>query len=147
MFKNRSETLLVIGSGPQKDEYLNYIKENNLNNVIVRDFMKKDELMSLLPACDYFITLSLQDIYGHTTNEAMAKGLPVISSKKVVSSLHLIKQGENGYLVDLVDEDIIQAIENIKPEMSINALKTASMNTIESMAEAHKEIFKRIKTK
>ena len=109
--------------------------------------MKKEDLMSLLPCCDFFITLSLQDIYGHTTNEAMAKGLPVISSKNVVSSLHLIENGVNGYLVDLNDEDIISSIEKINVNMANAALKTAKENTIEAMAEAHKIIFERIMEK
>jgi glycosyltransferase involved in cell wall biosynthesis len=93
VFKNREETLLIVGSGPKKDEYLNFIKENKMDNVIIKDFMKKEELMNLFTGCDFFITLSLEDIYGHTTNEAMAKGLPVISSNKVVSSLPLIENG------------------------------------------------------
>ena len=147
VFKDREETLLLIGSGPQKDEYIKYIEDNNMQNVIIRDFMKKEDLMSLLPCCDFFITLSLQDIYGHTTNEAMAKGLPVISSKNVVSSLHLIENGVNGYLVDLNDEDIISSIEKINVNMANAALKTAKENTIEAMAEAHKIIFERIMEK
>ena len=147
VFKDREETLLLIGSGPQKDEYIKYIKDNNMQNVIIRDFMKKEDLMSLLPCCDFFITLSLQDIYGHTTNEAMAKGLPVISSKNVVSSLHLIENGVNGYLVDLNDEDIISSIEKINVNMANAALRTAKENTIEAMAEAHKIIFERIMEK
>ena len=71
-----------------------------MQNVIIRDFMKKEDLMSLLPCCDFFITLSLQDIYGHTTNEAMAKGLPVISSKNVVSSLHLIMNRNESIIIN-----------------------------------------------
>ena len=106
--------------------------------------LKKEELMNLFTCCDFFITLSLEDIYGHTTNEAMAKGLPVISSNKVVSSLHLIENGINGYLVNLEDHEITKALDSISLTMSQNAINTAKQNTIEAMAESHKEIFKRI---
>lgn len=144
VFKGRNETLLLIGDGVQKEDYIKYIKENNMQNVIMRDFMKHSDLINLMTACDYFITLSKEDIYGHTTNEAMARGLPVISSNKVISSLHLIKNGYNGYLVDLNDEDIISAINGINDSMADNALSVARKNTIEEMAIAHKEIFKRV---
>lgn len=144
VFKDRKETLLLIGSGPQLEEYEQYIKINNMNNVIIRDFMKRDTLLDLMSGCDYFITLSKQDIYGHTTNEAMAKGLPVISSDKVLSSLHLIKNGENGFIVELNNDNIHKAIDNLSKSMSENALITARKNTIEEMAKNHLEIFKKI---
>ena len=144
VLKNRKETLLLIGSGPQLDGYNQFIKENNMTNVIIRDFMKRDELLKLMAGCDYFITLSKQDIYGHTTNEAMAKGLPVISSDKVLSSLHLIKNGENGFIVDLNNDNIHKAIDSLKPSMAKSALKTARENTIEEMAKNHIEIFKQL---
>lgn len=144
VFKDRKETLLLIGSGPQLNDYLKYIEDNNMNNVIVRDFMKRDELLVLMSCCNYFITLSKQDIYGHTTNEAMAKGLPVISSDKVVSSLHLIKNYENGFIVELNDDNIHKAIDNINQSMCENALKTARKNTIEETAKNHIEIFEKI---
>ena len=31
----------MIKSGEKKEEYLTYIKEHNMNNVIIMDFMKK----------------------------------------------------------------------------------------------------------
>lgn len=144
VFKGRNETLLLIGDGIQKDDYLKYIKDHEMNNVLIRDFMKHSDLINLMTACDAFITLSKEDIYGHTTNEAMARGLPVISSNRVISSLHLIKNGYNGYLVNLNDEEIISAINDINDSMAVNALIVARENTMEKMALAHKEIFKRI---
>ena len=144
VFKDRDETLLLVGSGVQLPEYIKYIEDNNMTNVIIRDFMKRDELLILMSACDFFITLSKQDIYGHTTNEAMAKGLPVISSDKVVSSLHLIENNINGYIVELNDDAIHQALNQINPLMAIDALNTARKNTIEEMAKNHIEIFEKL---
>ena len=107
--------------------------------------MDREGLFDVLRGCDAFITLSKQDIYGHTTAEAMANGLPVISSNTVVSSLNLIKQGINVYIVNLDNEqEIIDAINYVSTDMSKEAIKTAYENTVEKMAEAHIEIFKRI---
>ena len=144
-FKGLKETLLLIGSGPQKEIYESYIKENNMNNVIIFDFLDRKHLFEVLKSCDAFITLSKQDIYGHTTAEAMANGLPVISSNQVVSSLNLIKNDINGYIVNLDNEqEILDAIDCVNNTMSQAAIDTANENTIEKMAEAHKEIFSRI---
>ena len=141
IFKDRKETLLLIGSGKEKEEYEAFIKNNNVKNIILMDFLKRKELFEILKACDYFITLSNEDIFGHTTLEAMANGLPVISSNKVISSLDLIKDGVNGYLVDNNNEEgIIKAIDSINPNMSDEAIKTAKGNTIEASAKRIHEI-------
>ena len=135
LFKDREESLLLIGSGKEKEKYEKFIKDNNIKNIILMDFLKKNELFEVLQACDYFITLSAEDIFGHTTLEAMANGLPVISSDRVVSSRDIIKDGENGYLVDIQNnEQIIAAMEKVNPNMAKFAIETAKNNTIESSA-------------
>lgn len=141
LFKDREETLLLIGSGTEKEKYERYISDNNIKNVILMNFLPKQELFRVLKVCDYFITLSEEDIFGHTTLEAMANGLPVISSNRVVSSLDIIKNGENGYLVDLDNEkQIIDAINNVNDNMKSHALETAHNNTIEKSAARLKEL-------
>ena len=144
-FIGRKEALLLIGSGPEKEEYERIIRDNKLTNVIIKDFLPKDELFKLMRCCDYFVTLSKEDIFGHTLNEAMACGLPVISSRNVVASHHLIKEGYNGYLVDLDDHKEIQkALDSVKSSMSQNAINTAKENTIEESAKMHVELFKEV---
>ncbi len=144
-FKDMPTNLLIIGEGPLKESYISYIKENKLNNIFLRDFEKRDVLFEILKGGDYFITLSNEDIYGHTTNEAMANGLPVVSSNKVVSSKHLIKNGINGYLVDLQDiSKIKEAILKMNKEMTKEAIKTASFYTFEKSKTCHIKIFKEI---
>lgn len=141
LFKDRDEVLLLIGSGKEKEKYEKYIKDNNIENIIIMDFLKKKELFEVLKACDCFITLSLEDIFGHTTLEAMAVGLPVISSDRVVSSLDLIQNGINGYIVDINNkEEIITAIESVNDNMCEAAVETAKNNTIEKSAARIKEI-------
>lgn len=146
LFKDRKETLLLIGSGQEKEKYVKYIQDNDIKNVILMDFLPKQELFNVLKACDYFITLSEEDIFGHTTLEALANGLPVISSNKVISSLDIIENGVNGFIVDLNNEDEIkEAIDKVDYSMKNNALKTAHNNTIEKSAERLKEILELIK--
>ena len=136
IFKDRKESLLLIGAGKEKEMYLNQIEHKHLSNVTILDFQKKSDLFEILRACDYFITLSTEDIFGHTTLEAMANGLPVISSNRVISSLDIIKNGVNGFLVDIKNKDeIISAINKVNSDMSKEAIETAKKNTIEKSAE------------
>ena len=146
VFKKVSANLLLIGDGKEKEHYISYLKENNIQNVEIRDYMSKKDLFDLFKGCDFFITLSKQDIFGHTTLEAMSNGLPVISSDKVVASLEVIKNGENGYIVSLEDEEkMIKCINDINTNMSLNAIKTAKENTIEKSVIKIAEILKEIK--
>ncbi len=144
-FKGLEEKLLLIGEGPLKEEYIEYIEENKMDNVILKDFMPTNELFQYMKASDFFITLSKEDIYGHTINESMSNGLPVISSKNVMAAHRLIKDGVNGYIVDLNEkEDIINKIKAISSQMSDEALNTARHFTIEETAKEHIEIFKKL---
>ena len=100
------------------------------------DYLPKKELFEVLKSGDYFITLSKEDIFGHTTLEAMANGLPVISSDRVVASHNLIVNGENGFLVDINDEkQIIDALDKANTLSPTKAIKTAKKNTIECSAK------------
>ncbi len=144
-FKELDATLLLVGEGKQKEEYESIIKDNNLKNIIILPFKKRNELFELMKCCDGFITLSQEDIYGHTTNEAFAMGLPVLSSNKVVGSNHLIKDGENGFIVDLSqNSEIIEKIKLLKTLSSEKAIETAKNNTIELMVKTMVENIKEL---
>ena len=135
-FKNRNDILLLIGQGKELNHYKEYIKENNINNVKIFDFKKRNELFEILKVCDVYITLSKQDIFGHTTLEAFSCGLPVISSDKVVSSLEYIKDGFNGKIVKLNDDkSIVEAMDQIDYSLSKNAIESAKNNTFENTAK------------
>jgi len=145
IFSKSKHNLVLIGDGVERELYKTYIKENNIDNVKILPFMKKQELFSLMKGCDGFITLSKEDIFGHTTLEAMACGIPVISSNKVVSSRQYIKNGYNGFCIDETNEyEVLKAINDIDSEMSENAIETANGNTIEKTTECYQNIFKEL---
>lgn len=145
LFNNRDDILLLVGDGPLKNEYEKFIKENNLNNVYLLPFKGKEELFELYKASDAHITLSKEDIFGHTVVESLANGIPVISSNKVVSALEYIKNGYNGYIVDLNNkQDILSKMDNVNSSMQNNALKSVKNNTFETSAKSIYEILKKV---
>lgn len=134
-FKNEDCTLVLYGNGPMKNEYDEYLKVNEINNVIIRDFVPAGTLLEIMSCCDCFVTLSHEDIYGHTTMEALSAGIPVISSNKVVSSLAVIKDFENGFIVNGLSEtkDAISKVDY--HHMSKNCIETAKQYSVEKEAE------------
>lgn len=145
IFANRKENLMLVGEGKEKEKYLAYVKEHNLTNVKIHDFVDKQTLLKLFSCSDCFITLSKEDIYGHTTNEAMSQGLPVIASNRVISSFKLIKDGVNGFIVPIEDEKAINgAIDQVTPEMGIESLRISKENTIEKMVSSIVQALKEV---
>jgi len=141
---SKDKTLLLIGGGKEKKKYESFVASNGLSNVKILPFKNHNDILDLYRIADASIFLTKEDIYGHVVNESLSQGCPVIASKNSNSALHLIKNGENGYLIDLSIKDIAGAIDlPFTEEMRDNAIKVASSNSIELMAMAHYQIFKR----
>ena len=141
LFENRDDILLLVGEGEEKVKYEEYIKDHNMNNVIILPFKEKAELNELYKASDVHITLSKEDIFGHTILESFSNGVPVISSKAVISALEYVKDGNNGFLVDISDKSqIIRAMDSINSSFNKNALESARLTTFENSASSIYEI-------
>ena len=136
IFKDRQETLLLVGRGPLQKKYESYIKDNNIHNIFIMDYLDEHQIKEVMKAASALITLSKEDIFGHTVLEALAVGLPVISSDKVVSSLEMIKNGENGYIVSLDKEDeIAEAINNVNNLEYDKIIDSLNNHTIEQTSK------------
>lgn len=136
IFKDRQETLLLVGRGPLKKKYEKYIKTNNIHNVFIFDYLDEYQIKEVLKCGSALITLSNEDIFGHTVLEALANGLPVISSDKVVSALEMIENGKNGFIVSLDKEDEIN--EAINKVINLNyddIINSINQHTIEQTSK------------
>ena len=144
LFKGREDFFVLYGEGHLQEQYESYIRHNKIDNVILRPFVDKSDLFEIFKAADAYITLSRKDIFGHTILEAFACGLPVISSDNVESALEFIKDGENGFLVNLENvEKIKKSMDLIDKSMGINAIKTAKYNTFENSGKSIYEALKK----
>lgn len=91
-FENDDVCFIIVGGGEEKTKYLNYINENKIKNLYLIDFCSKEEIFEFYKMSDVFFFPSREDIWGLVINEAMACGLPIISSNKVVASKELLNQ-------------------------------------------------------
>ena len=74
-----------------------------LKNINFLEFEKKEVLYKYYKAADLFILPTREDIWGLVINEAMAHGLPVITTKKCVAGMELVIKGVNGEIVEVED--------------------------------------------
>ena len=97
----------IVGDLPT-EEFVNWKRNSQLSNVHFIGFKNKQELAEYYAAADLFILLTRGDTWGLVINEAMMFSLPIISSDKCIAGLELVKNGENGFVVSLDDEDEIK---------------------------------------
>ena len=133
--------LYLIGDEPT-EEYLNIVKKLGQDNIHFLSFMSQNELKCYYQAADVFVLPTREDIWGLVINEAMANGLPIITTDRCVAGLELIKSGENGYIVPInniqrLQESIKQIFEEDIDAMGKKSLEIIDEYTIENMVEAH----------
>lgn len=138
--------LIIIGGGDLEDSYKKIISQNKLLNVKLINFIPKKEIFNYYKASDLFVLPTREDIWGLVINEAMACGLPIITTNKCIAGLELVNDNENGYIVDVGDSkelgnkiDKVLKNDDLAKVMSNNNIKLMQNNTIENIAKSHIE--------
>lgn len=140
----------IVGGEPT-EEYIKLIEKNNLKNIHFVSFKKKNELDEYYKAADLFVLPTREDIWGLVINEAMAKGLPVITTDKCIAGLELIDNRKIGRIVQSEDaaslsKAINEEISEISIQKSIGVLNRIRDYSIEKMAQVHISALERMKT-
>ena len=100
--------IYIIGGKPTK-EYLELKSKLDLNNLFFVDFLDKEMIRKYYMAADVFALNARDDTWGLVVNEAMANGLPVVTTKKCFAALAMIDEGLGGYIVDVDDKQQLHA--------------------------------------
>ncbi|MEM7315877.1 MAG: glycosyltransferase, partial [Planctomycetota bacterium] len=99
---------VIVGDGPMRIELDYYVRENGLKD-FVHFLGSRSDIPEILRACDVFVLSSDNEAAPVSILEAMASGLPVVASN--VGSIHeMVKNGENGFLVNLEVEEFADRI-------------------------------------
>lgn len=146
---NKEIGIYIIGDKPTK-EYLDIQKKYSLKNVHFINFMSKEKLSSYYRAADIFVLPTRGDVWGLVINEAMANGLPIITTNQCVAGIELVKDGENGYILPVDDiDELTKHIELVFNKdirkMGEESLKIISYYTLEHMAQRHYEVLEALK--
>jgi glycosyltransferase involved in cell wall biosynthesis len=149
-YLDKSLGVYIVGGEPTKE--LIEVRENlSLDNVHFVTFKAKRDLAAYYMAADLFVLPTREDIWGLVINEAMAFGLPVITTDRCVAGLELIENHVNGYIVPVGDErTLAEKIREIVDDHSLQAgMSQKSLDrikgySIENMARRHVEILDEI---
>lgn len=101
--KERPARLVILGRGRQKKNLSGLARELGMGDDVYFLGFKQNPYKYMARA-DIFALTSAWEGFGIVVVEAMACGLPVISTRYPGGSQELIKNGENGLLVPLGDE-------------------------------------------
>jgi N-acetyl-alpha-D-glucosaminyl L-malate synthase BshA len=93
--------LVLVGDGPDRSECERLCRQLNLCDN-VKFLGKQDALVEILNASDIFLIPSQSESFGLAALEAMACGLPVISSS-VGGLPELVRHNETGYIAEIGD--------------------------------------------
>lgn len=115
-FKNLpEEKLIIVGSYEQTKhftDYAKYILDNKPDNVEIRSWVNREELIDLYSKCKGFITTPIDEDFGMTAVEAMASGKFVIAPN------------EGGYKESVLDGKTGVLIDDINAKKIFDAVKS-----------------------
>ena len=141
--------LYIVGGDNPTDEYVQIINEFKIKNVHFVPFKLTEELNKYYEASDIFVLPTRSDVWGLVINEAMAKGLPIITTDHCIAGTEMVDG--NGYVipvdnVEVLHEKMKELLENDnkRNKMSQASLKKIHEYTFETMAKVHIEFLSKL---
>lgn len=131
--------LMIVGDGPDRENYKLQIKNYTLDKNIVLESWRSD-LPSFYKSFDLFLQPSWYEGWGRTAVEAMAAGIPVIMTDVGLAG-EVVKNGENGIVIPVGNVSAMQeAVERLYRDPAFRArIREAGKKTAQSLAPATKE--------
>lgn len=143
----------LIGGQPKGTCYED-VASNSPDNFHFVDFKQKEELKSYFRAADVFVLPTRHDAWGLVINEAMAYGLPIITTDMCTAGKELIEDGVNGLLFKVEDlEGLVTALQKLeenpgmRTEFAQKGYEKIKGFTIEKMALSYFDYIKEFLSK
>ncbi len=88
--------IVIAGDGPERAALEAFVRERGLARVRFLGYVPYPELQALYAVSDLFVHPAREERWGVSVQEALACGLPVITSSRVGAARDLIAPGKNG---------------------------------------------------
>jgi N-acetyl-alpha-D-glucosaminyl L-malate synthase BshA len=138
--------LMMVGEGPEKEQAENLCQQLGIQHKVIF-FGNSNEIDKILCFSDLFLLPSETESFGLAALEAMACGVPVISSNSG-GLPEVNKEGYSGYLSDVGDvqkmsRDAISLLTNEKllEQFKANALATAKLFDIQQIMPLYEQVY------
>lgn len=116
----------LVGSGPNEQNLINFVKENRLETYVEFKGYRRD-VKDILQESDLIVATSLREGLPINIIESMAMALPIIATP-CRGHLDLIQDQVNGYIVDYDANKIAEKVEKLLNDKSLR--KRISENNI-----------------
>ena len=144
--KNDSIKLIIIGDGPDIDEYKKYVQKQKLSdNVIFTGKVPRDEVPCYYQLADVFATASTSETQGLTVIEAMAGGVAPLCiddesfRNVVINDLNgRIFKTKKEYVKDVLElYNDRQTLDNLSKQARLNAERHSSKYYAEGVLDVY----------
>lgn len=125
--------LLLIGGGPQIDEFRELAQRFNITDTVVfTDRVEHKDIPPYYAACDCYITASLTECHSISMMEGQATGMPVLTIRDELNA-DQIEEGVNGFFFRDADE-MYKHMQHLKSlsNQELDKLKAVSRESIVS---------------
>jgi UDP-glucose:(heptosyl)LPS alpha-1,3-glucosyltransferase len=143
--KNEKIKLIVVGNDNKKP-YEKLAKDLGVLDKVI--FVgQQTKVNKFYAASDIFVFPTFYEAFSHVTLEAIASGLPLLTTK-VNGTEELITDGKEGFFINRDADDIAEKIKiliedrNLYKDMSINARKRAEEYSWDNITNKYLELFK-----
>lgn len=134
---------IYIVGGELNEEISNYVEVINSNVHFIKH-VSKSELEQYYLSADIFVLMTRSESWGLVINEAMSKGLPVITTNMCIAGMELVENDVNGRIIKIEEtsflgDSVKNIIENpfLKTNIPFNNLNKIKWYTVENMAKIH----------
>jgi len=131
--KRKDIYLVYIGYGPLFAKIQQECKKQKIENVRMLYNIPHKKLPIYYQSADIFVSFSYGDIWGYTIVEAVASGLPVITTNKVNSANNFVFDNINGYKINVGNTE--QLKESLKMLAKDNILRQKFGNNSREIIE------------
>ena len=144
---------VVLGEGIEKIKLENIAKKLGISdNIVFLGFQKNP--YKYMKNADVFVLSSFKEGFGNVIVEAMACGVPIISTDCKSGPSEIIKNGENGILVPIRDPKalsmaILKLLDNpsLRQKFSQNGKERANFFSVEKSVKEYENLFEQLLNK
>jgi len=142
--------LIILGEGPERRELERLVSELELGEAVTLPGFQ-DNPYSYMRGATVFVLSSLYEGFGNVIVEALALGVPVVSTRCPVGPEEIISDGVTGLLVPPGDEQVLVGAlvriltdNQLRSELSANGPGRAEDFAVDHIVAQYESVFERL---